>query len=162
MTTVRDIYEGAERFINEILRKESTAQGHYLTGAMEDSFNAVTGKEGKADVMNGFAVSYTEYVEHGVPAASANMKQFPFLKDYFLKRGLGDKEAGGAAAATIKVWMKEGMSTGASKRFSETGSRQHFIENAFAGNDAKIDDYILNSFDFAIDERFRKEKDETI
>src|SRR5205085_1958203 len=105
MTTIADIYRGAESFINELLRKEIVAQGHHLTGAMEESLEAKVGKRGKAETMEGFAVLYTKFVDEGVPAASASFKQFPFLVDYFRKRGLGDQEAKGAAAATIKVWM---------------------------------------------------------
>lgn len=160
--TVAEIYEGAERFINEFLRKESEHQGHTLTGAMEDSFSAQKSKSGTVDTMQGFAVFYSQFVNDGVPAASASMKQFPYLVNYFRQRGLGDKEAKGAAAATIKTWMKEGMSTQASKRFSSTGSRQHFIENAFVGNNVKLDEYMTSSFDFAVEEQFQKTKSETI
>jgi hypothetical protein len=162
MMDITTIYQGAERFINEIIKHESTAQGHYLTGAMEDSIAAEVSKKGKADVMEGFAVYYTQFVNEGVPAESISMKQFPFLFQYFKKRGLPDQEAKGAAAATIKTWMKEGMSTQASKRFSQTGSRQNFVENAIAGNESRIDDYMGAAFDFAVEEEFQKEKSETI
>jgi hypothetical protein len=162
MIDIKTIYAGAEALITQILRKESSAQGHYLTGAMEDSFEGVSSKEGQADVLNGFAVAYTQYVNEGVPAKSASFKQAPFLIRYFQQRGLPEKEATAAAFATIKVWMKEGMSTQASKRFSQTGSRQHFVENAITGNEDKIDEYMLNSFDFAIDEAYHKEKSETL
>lgn len=160
--TIEEIYSGAERFIKQIITKESDDQGHYLTGAMTDSIHGDTGKKGKADLLEGFAVEYTRYVNDGVPAESASMKQFPFVKEYFLKRGLGDVEAGAAAAATIRKWMKEGMSTQASKRFSSTGGRQHFVESAFTGNEHKIDDYMSSAFDYAVDEAYRKEKSETI
>jgi hypothetical protein len=162
MTTVKDIYGVAEKFINKFLREESADQGHTLTGAMEDSFDFTSYREGKADVMEGFAVHYTKYVNDGVPAASASMKQFPFVKEFFIKRGLGTDEAGAAAAATIRVWMKEGMSTQASKRFSKTGARQRMVENAFAGNESKLDEFMGNNFDFAVEENFQKEKSETI
>ncbi len=160
--TIEQIYEGAEKLINQIIRKESDDQGHYLTGAMNDSLNYKVVNSGKATVMEGFAVSYTRFVNDGVPSESASMKQFPFLVRYFLKRGLPEKEAKGAAAATIKVWMKQGMSTQASKRFSSTGGRQHFVESAFTGNENKIDDFIGNSFDYYVDELYHKEKNETI
>lgn len=160
--TIADIYKGAERLINDIIRRESTAQGHFLTGAMEDSFDSSYRKSGRADLMEGFAVYYTKFVNDGVPAEKASMKQFPFLVSYFRKRGLQENEAKGAAAATIKTWMKEGMSTQASKRFSSTGSRQNFVENSIAGNEARIDDYMTDNFDFAVDELYHKEKSETI
>lgn len=162
MLTIEEIYHGAENLINQLLIKESSAQGHYLTGAMERSFTAEISRAGKAEVMQGFAVDYTKYVNEGVPAASASMKQFPFVYKYFLARGLADKEARGAAAATIKKWMKEGMSTQASKRFSETGSRHHMVESAFVGGQTIIDEYFNNTFDLSMEEEFQITKSETI
>ncbi len=162
MLTIEEIYRGAEALINQLIRKESSAQGHYLSGALENSLTAEIHKAGKANVMEGFAIDYTKYVNEGVPAASASMKQFPFVYKYFLARGLGDKEAKGAAAATIKKWMKEGMSTQASKRFSETGARQHMIQSAFVGGQPQIDEYMNSVFDHSMEEQFQQTKSETI
>jgi len=51
------------------------------------------------------------------------------LVDFFKKHGKSDKKALSFAIATAKVQSKTGMSTPASRRFSETGKRQQFIEN---------------------------------
>lgn len=163
MIDITQIYEGAENFINQLLRKESSAQGHFLTGALEASLDAKISKQGKADIMDGIAAYYTQYVDQGFPAESASMKQFPFMVRYFQARGLDEKEAKNAAAATIKVWMKQGgMPTQASKRFSETGSRTNMISNAMVGADAQINEYFSNAFDFAFDEKYHETKSETI
>lgn len=169
MTTIADIYEGAEKLINDVIRKEMVAQGHHLTGAMEDSLSSDIYKKAKADVMDGTAVYYTKFVEGGFPAASASFKQVPFLIEYFIKRGYplasttpGTLTATNLAFMTVKKWMKEGMPTQASKRFSSTGSRTNMINNALVGADAKIDDFIGNGIDFIVEERFQKEKSETI
>lgn len=169
MTTIADIYEGAERLINEFIRKEMVDQGHHLTGAMEDSLDAEIFKKKKAEVMEGFAVYYSRFVNDGFPAKSANFQQVPFLIEYFQKRGypLASSDttkptAVQLAFATVKKWMQEGMPTEASKRFSSTGSRKNMIENAFAGNERRLDDYMNDSFDFVVEEQYRKEKSETI
>lgn len=168
MTTMDDIYRGALVLINQELRKEMVAQGHRLSGAMEDSLDADIGKERKADVMQGYAVYYTKFVNEGFRAEKASFKQFPFLLDYFIKRGYpkessdGGLTAGTLAAMTIRKWMKEGMPTQASKRFSSTGSRTNMIENAFVGAEPKIDEYMGNSIDFLVEEKFQKEKSETV
>ena len=169
MTTIADIYNGAERFINEIIRKEMVAQGHHLTGAMEESLEGEITKAGKAEALEGFAVKYTQYVNDGVKAESASMRQFPFLVEYFNQRGYPEYSSNSStltsralAAMTIKKWMKEGMSTQASKRFSSTGSRQNMVENAIKGSEVKIDEYMNNSFDFLIDEEYKKEKSEVV
>ncbi|MGE9312880.1 hypothetical protein ACLOAU_14630 [Niabella sp. CJ426] len=167
--TIADIYNGAERFINEILRKEIVAQGHHLTGALESSLEAEIKRIGKSDAMQGFAVEYAKYINDGVRPEAASMKQFPFLVEFFNQKGYPEYSSSSStltsralAAMTIKKWMKEGMSTQASKRFSSTGSRQNFVENAFIGNESKIDEYMGNSFDFVINEEYKKEKSEVI
>ena len=112
--------------------------------------------------MEGFAVYYAQFVNDGVPAESASYKQVPFLINYFKLKGLAEKEATAAAFATVKTWMKEGMPTQASKRFSKTGSRVNMIESAFTGAEHRIDEYMGQSFDFAVEEVFQKTKSETI
>lgn len=162
MMTIKDIYEGAQRLIDQVIRKEMVDQGHHLTGAMEDSLDASVLKKGKAELMEGFAIHYTKFVNEGFPAASASYKQAPFLIDYFKKRGLEEKEAVGAAFATIKTWMRDGMPTQASKAYSSTGSRTNMIENALLGASSDVDEYMSNSFDFMVEENFQKEKSETV
>jgi hypothetical protein len=169
MTTIKDIYEGAERLVNLELRKEMIAQGHHLTGEMENSLEKIVYKDGKADVMEGYAAFYAKIVNEGFPAKSASMKQFPFLLEYFIKRGYpiastnpGTLTAGALAAMTIKKWMKEGMPTAASSRFSSVIRRKRMIENAFDNMKPKLDKYLTDSYDFVVEERFQKEKSETI
>jgi len=158
LVDIQTIYQGAERFLNEILAQEALAQGHHLSGTLAESLSSKTVKTGKEDVMQGFAVYYAQYVDQGIPPKSATFKQVPFLIDYFISRGYSKAEATSFAFATVKTWMKEGMSTQASKRFSQTGARQNFIESAFVGNNSKIDDYMEDSFDFQVEEEFQKEK----
>lgn len=78
--TIKDIYQGAENLINQLIRVESGLQGHTLTGNLENSLTSTYSKLGKSDLMEGFAINYMKYVDNGVPAASASMKQFPFVK----------------------------------------------------------------------------------
>lgn len=157
--TLQQIYLGALPLINEFLRREAQQQGHYLTGKLNDSFS---GRMINKTDFEGFAEHYIKFLENGVPATSASMKQFPFVKRFWILRGLPDKEAGSAAAATIRIWMKQGMSTQASKRFSSTGAREHLVENAFVVGDVKLNGYFANMFDFAVDEAYRQVKSETL
>ena len=162
MSKVEDIYPGAERMINEIIRNEFIAQGHTLTGTAEASLGYQSSSTGKTDTMTGTMVDYAKYVRDGFPAESSSFRQFPFVYKYLLQRGYPDKEAKRFAAMTIRKWMKEGMSTQASKRFSSTGARQHFVESAFTGHEHEIDQYMSSSLDFLVDEEYHKEKSETI
>jgi hypothetical protein len=162
MTTIADIYQSAERLINQVLRKEMIDQGHHLTGAMEDSLSIKISRSDKVDTMEGFAAYYAHFVNEGVAAASASFKQVPFLIEYFKKRWLPENEATSAAFATVKTWMKEGMPTQASKRFSQTGSRTNMVDNAFVGAQPVIDGFIGDGLDFIVEESFQKEKTETV
>jgi len=86
----------------------------------------------------------------------------PGLIKYFSLRGYNAEEAKRIAALTIKKWFNEGMSTQASKKYSKTGSRHHFIEAAFVGNDSNIDSYMLSNFDHAVEEEYLKTKSEIV
>lgn len=162
MTTIKEIYSGAFRLINELLRRELDEQGHRLTGALEDSLDAEQSKDGADHVLTGTAALYAKFVQDGFPAQSATMKQFPFVYRYFLQRGLEDSEAKRAAAATIRTWMNQGMPSVTSKAFSKTGSRTDFARNAFVGAQPRIDEYITNSLDFVVEGEFQKTKTETV
>lgn len=162
MSGISEILDGAERLLHQLIVEESSKQGHTLSGQMEESIKGRKAIAGKEKVLTGIAVFYTKYVNDGVPAESASMKQFPFLVKYFIARGEDEETAKGYAAATIKKWMKEGMSTQASKSYSKTGARQNFVESAITGGDEKINSYMLGSFDFTVDEQYKKTKSETI
>ena len=92
MSTMKDVYKASEPLINEILRKEMVAQGHHLTGAMEESLSSVLSTIGNSEVMEGYAVHYAQFVNDGFPAKSASFKQLPFLIEYFVLRGHPLKE----------------------------------------------------------------------
>ena len=168
MTTIADIYKAGEKLINGFIITEWRAQGHRLTGKMEDSLDSEVFKTKKAEVMEGVAIYYSYFVNNGFPARSASFKQVPFLIEYFIRRGFPIASTGGAttakqmAFATISKWMKEGMPTIASSRFSSVVRRKLAIENAFQDNNAKLDNYMSTGFDFVIDEHYRKEKSEKI
>jgi len=162
MINITDIYFGAQRLINEAIRIEHSAQGHNLTGTLENSLNGKITKNGRHDILSGFAVKYAKTLNEGIKPQDVNSNVIPGLIKYFILRGLGPKEAERAAVATFYKWKQEGMSTEASKRFSSTGERQHFIERAFEKNENALDSYMLNTLDFSINEHYSKTKSETI
>lgn len=162
MTTIKEVYELAVSYINNFLKDEFKDQGHHLTGQFERSLDADIQENGNTATMEGFGLLYGTFVNQGVPAKSASYKQVPFLIRYFIQRGLQPKEAKAAAFATVTKWMKEGMSTEASKRFSATGQRQHFVEEAFENNDSRLDSFMGKQFDNMVDDMYQNEKSETI
>jgi hypothetical protein len=167
--TIEDIMNGALPMINQFLKEEIIAQGHTLTGAYENSFEGSVKTDKDETVLTGDAIPYWKYVDFGFPKESASMRQYPFILAYFIQRGFpikgaqGEISAGQMAAATIRKWMRQkGMSTIESRAYSKTGARQHAIEDAFRVNNGRLDEYMGNSFDFAIEELFQKEKSERI
>jgi hypothetical protein len=157
-----DILMKGRQILNDAIRKEARAQGHFLTGAFESSLTATVTKAGNETVIEGEALYYQKYLEDGFLAKSASMKQFPFLVKYWQLRGLTVKDAKRAAAATIRKWMKEGMPTAASHSHSSTGSRQDQIKTAFQKSEKKIDSAIIGGFDRGHSTKFNKTKSETI
>ena len=160
MLQIEDIYLGASRLINKLILDEFRAQGHSLTGAFEESLEGKTTKTRYTATLTGYGLSYGMVVNKGYTPSQISDKMFPGLVEYFVKRGLNITQAKRAAGATIAKWKNEGMSTQASKRFSSTGGRQHFIEAAML--DTSIDQYMTDTLDFGIDQKFSLVKNETI
>ncbi len=164
MTEIKDILKPAETVINKYLKQELIDQGHHHTGAAEESFHSETVSKGKAEVMHGYAIHYTQFLNDGFPAESASMSQFPFLLEYFTSKGFpvfsaqGNVTAAQMAAMTIKKWMREGMPTQASKRYSKTGSRTGLVESAFLAGGVEIDEQVGIGMDHVVEEYFQKEK----
>lgn len=149
--------------VNNSLIKELHDQGHYLTGALERSItstSAVVEKSNEANLI-GFALAYADDLETG-QSASGKLPTVAELVKYFLLRGLPRSEAMVAAVNTAKRHKKEGMPTEASKRFSKTGERKHFITRAWVENEQKVDSYVSFGMDTMFDDEFTKQKSEII
>jgi hypothetical protein len=157
---IETILEGAKRIINDLIHREFIAQGHYLTGASLQALEGRVVKFVRSASLNGYGLPYMARVNEGIEPENIKPNMIPGLIRYFVLRGLVLPEAEKAAWRTYAKWKKEGMSTQASKRFSSTGGRQHFIELAFLNTG--LDEYMNNIFDFAVDEEFKKTKNETV
>jgi len=125
--------------------RELINQGHRNTGSL---INSLTGSFTK--IKNGFDVSisgskYAIYLDKGVTAnripysgrgGGGKSKYIQALIAYFKQKGAVDPKA--AAFATANKHKKEGMPTRASYRFSNTGKRKGFINDAIQKNDEQI------------------------
>lgn len=171
MKTPEDILREGAGIIEEGVREESKAQGHYLTGAMENSLSSVAGKFGPIRMLTGTAVEYTQYVNNGVSAGRIPFKQgsgagtsqyIAGLTAFWKLRGLSDKEALSAAFATAKTHKKEGMPSKGSYSHSSTGQRTSMIEIAITKKEKQLDTHIINGFDSLVEEVFQTTKSETV
>jgi outer membrane cobalamin receptor len=148
--------------IVEDIKIELVAQGHELTGATINSIKGQVSLENGTIILEAYGSKVIAILDKGVAAQRTGWKQFPFLVDYFRKRGYADKEAKGFAAATIQKWAKEGMSTQASKRFSETGDRQGAVEKVFEENKDHYDKGLGEAVDITLEEVFNEQQSEVI
>lgn len=155
---LKSTYEKADAVLVAALREELTQQGHKLSGALEASIVGEATDEG----LKGYALHYQEFINDGFPAASASFKQFPFMIRFFMARGLPEKEAKGAAAATIIKWQKEGMPTGGSTKHSSNGRRQNFISTVGESIGEKLDTIILDGIETQVNKVFHQTKSEKI
>lgn len=169
--TPEEIMKGGSAIIEAGIREESRAQGHHLTGAMENSLSYVTGRLGPLRILTGTAAEYTRFVNYGVGSGRVPFQQgsgagkslyIEGLTKFFMLRGLGPKEAMGAAFATAKTHKKEGMPSKGSYRYSSTGSRTGMIEAAMTKKEPLLDAHMATGFDNLVEEVFQKNKSETI
>ncbi|KAA5532658.1 hypothetical protein F0919_17915 [Taibaiella lutea] len=160
--SIRSVMQAAANKIKPAIKKELKNQGHYLTGNLERSLsdNVTSGPDGTR--ITGTALGYARYVNDGFQAGSASWAQLPYVIKYFIKRGLSTKEAKKAAGATIMTWMKEGMPTDNSRRFSKTNNRLKFLKVVNDAINRDIDKQILAGIDAEISKTFNKTKSETI
>jgi hypothetical protein len=167
-----ELIEQTSDFLNEALIEEWRRQGHSLTGAWERSLqytiiNTGDGISSSAQ-MNGYGVFINTGVgpgsiPYGGPSTGAKQSRYiNGLIAFWKLRGLSDAEAKRAAFATANKQKSEGMPTGDSYRFSETGQRTQFIEIVNNGPGEKVDEMMSDGIDNIIDELFHETKPETI
>lgn len=157
-----DILFKGRKILDDSIKKEIRNQGHFLTGNLERSLTATLTEGNNETILEGEIAFYAGILNAGVSPERASMKQFPFLVKFWQLRGLDPKTAKRAAAATIRKWMKEGMPTNASKRFSKTGQRKGALSIALARVSKRVDEVIVTDLSREIDKEFMKTKSETI
>lgn len=135
------------------LRASQDDQGHTLTGKLRDSIDYTVTKGNGSITAKMEMLNYGVFVEFGVPASSipkrgerGYMGMVYAMIRFFERKGLGGREAVGAAHATVHVWGREGMPTRASSRFSKTGERTGFIKTVLDNEVKSISDKIEKDF----------------
>lgn len=153
----------AAKFLNSLLIAELRDQGHYLTGALENSINTSMSIESQKNqtIVHGFALDYAIKLnnpQHEI----RNLPTVQELIKYFLLRGLSPMNANAAAFLTRKKHLKEGMPTKASSRFSKTGIRIQFMDRVWKSNEQKIDQKMIAGMDDIFNTEVKKQKSEVI
>jgi hypothetical protein len=131
-----------------VVANEWRLQGHELTGSAVKQMETMVRMEINTLIIEGFVPDYMAINNSGVTAnripytpnsGRPPSKYISGLIDYVKRRmGKSDKEAKGIAFAIASKHKKEGMPTKTSARFSKTGKRTGFIEQALDKNSQKF------------------------
>lgn len=156
--TVEDLLHKADKLISEELKIELRKQGHYNTGALDQSIEG----EVANNHLQGSANYYAVILHHGFGAEKASMRQWPYVKRYFLSKGYDDKEAGNIAAMTINAWKREGMPSTGSFAYSETGERTQVIQIVKKIIMPQVNKVMTTGVDKIVNDKFHETKSETI
>jgi hypothetical protein len=145
----------------EVIAMEWRAQGHELSGSAVKQMETVVKFEINTLVIEVLVPDYMAINNSGVTAARIPYtpnsgrppsKYISGLIDYVKRRmGKSDKEAKSIAFAIASKHKKEGMPTKGSVRFSTTGKRTGFIEQALEKNSAKFIELIENAITFSVE-----------
>lgn len=162
MKDLRKIFFTPNKILRKELQKELRQQGHYNTGKLESSFTSQITQSSDKVKLEGFALDYAQILNDGTRPAKASFAQFPFVVEFFTSKGYSEAKAKQYAAMTINRWMKEGMSTKASARFSKNGKRLNFIGLVNELIDTRINDAVFKEMDKIVEEKYREQKSEII
>ncbi len=125
-----------DAFIDEV-KKELESQGHVNTGKLRDSIRREVERFPNLIQLTVFMADYGFAIDGGIKPSNIPYSEnrgnggrsayIEGLKDYFISKGLQEKEALGAAFGTANKHKLEGMPTKASFRFSSNGKRKGFF-----------------------------------
>lgn len=144
------------------LKKELRAQGHYLTGALERSIVSTQTSSGDKSVIEMDALDYADDLFEGVPPEHIDQSDITGLTKYAEKRfGLSGKAAIKAAIAIARKHAKEGMPTKNSYRYSSTGERLFANVEAYNKHESEFDQLLETGVSQELDQYIDKTFDQT-
>lgn len=141
------------------LAKELRDQGHYLTGALENSITSRNTTTGDAEVLETSALDYIDDLDQGKRPEHIDESDIAGLTRYAeLRFGYSGNKAIKTAIAIARKHRKEGMPTKNSYQYSITGERKFVIEETYEHNESilnqQIDDGLSKELDSFIDKTF--------
>ena len=150
-------------YVVDQLRRTLQIQGHSLTGALEKSIESVSDRLNDGFIIKFYYEQYGTAVDAGISKdripytpgekRADTSKYIEGLVKYVQQRMniSGDKDALSAAFAIARKHKNEGMSTIASKEFSDTKQRNKWVDNTLERIDEalaeKINDIIWHILD---------------
>lgn len=141
------------------------AQGHELTGKAVRELETRITQTAQGYLIEGYVLDYMANINTGVPkeripyspgSGARNSKYIDGLIRYAKLRmgAASDKEAKSIAFAIASKHKREGMPTRASARFSQTGKRTGFIQEALDSKEALFESLIFAAVSESFDVLF--------
>ncbi|RFM30032.1 hypothetical protein [Deminuibacter soli] len=143
------------------IKQELRLQGHFLTGALEQSLHDAIAQLPDGVDLQATALGYIEDLEKGVPSnhIAIDATSIAAMTRYVqLRMGYKGKQATKVAIAILKKQQKEGMPTRNSYQFSKTGNRLESVADTFYKNDNRYTGMIDNVVIGELDAEFNKTK----
>jgi hypothetical protein len=144
-----------------VVANEWRAQGHELSGSAVKQMETMVRMEINTLIIEGFVPNYMAINNSGVTAAripyypGSGRKESEYIKGlmkYVQQRmGKSEKESKSIAFAIASKHKKEGMPTKTSSKYSKTGKRTGFIEQALDKNSTKFIELIENAITFSVE-----------
>lgn len=145
--------EGLKKLLHDALMDEWKRQGHHMTGKVVEEIDYVVEQDFAGVSIVGMMYAYGGYMNEGVAASSipfnpgsgaGKSKYISALIGYVQKRmAVNDlRTAKSVAFAIAHTHKKQGMPSMASSRFSQTGKRTEWVNDALGKNLDVIGGYI--------------------
>jgi predicted DNA-binding ribbon-helix-helix protein len=140
----KQILVGVNEQMVEDLKKTIQLQGHHLTGALEDSLQAVINDIENGCELSASALDYIQTLETGISADKINIAASldAMTKYVQLRMGYQGSKAVNVAYLILSKQREEGNPTENSKQFSQTGERTKVVTNTFLANQDKYGEMI--------------------
>ena len=152
--------------IIEDLKNELRLQGHFLTGALEQSIDGKIISENGSLILSAAAAAYLETLENYTPASQIviSQKEYMQLIGWVKLRKMANStdEASKIASLIVAKWKKEGRPTKDSVAYSDTGKRTHALKETFDNNEGKYTKMIDNVVISDLDKQFHQIKSGTV
>lgn len=153
------------KMLKQGLAQELRDQGHYLTGALEDSIADRANENADGASLDVEALDYIQRLDEGVePSEIGDFSEHVAKMTEYAQKRMG---ARGRLAARIgfriaKKHAEEGIPTKASYRFSNTGERLHVIQETYDRIEDQIDQQLEQGLDRELDDLIDKTFDQTV
>ncbi|TSA56912.1 hypothetical protein D4R42_02635 [bacterium] len=138
-----------QAILNEALLEEWEAQGHSINGAVVREIDYRVTQTVNEVILSGYMPFYGNIIARGVKPGNipysgrsgrgGTSKYIQALQRYAqLRMGLDEKESLGVAFAIANTQKKSGMPTPGSYRYSSTGKRTGWVEEALRRGEDKL------------------------